>query len=171
MNNLSPALTRRLECEQFLIEEAALLDDRRLHEWLDLLTADVAYRMPRQVTRERGADQPESSDDSFLYRDDKGTLETRVKRYDKEYAWAENPPTRTRRIVGNVRADRASDTELSVRSNVILYRNFDDDSDHDLLACERTDTLRRTDDGLRLADRTILLDQAVLGTKSLSIFL
>lgn len=171
MSELTSTLRSRLECEQFLIKEAALLDDQQLHAWLELLTDDIEYRMPRRVTRERGADQSETSEEGFLYREDRGTLETRVERYDREYAWAENPPTRTRRIVGNVRAEPTGESELAVQSNVILYRNFDDERDHDLLAYERDDTLRRTDDGLRLADRTILLDQSVLGTKSLSIFL
>ena len=33
------------EVERFLHEEAALIDDRRLHEWLALFTDDAVYRM------------------------------------------------------------------------------------------------------------------------------
>ena len=39
------------EVEQFLYHEARLLDERRLHEWLDLLTDDVRYWMPVRTTR------------------------------------------------------------------------------------------------------------------------
>ena len=42
------------EVEQFLYHEAALLDDRRFHEWLELLTDDVEYWMPIRSTRARG---------------------------------------------------------------------------------------------------------------------
>lgn len=158
-------------CEQFLYREAQFLDDGELHAWLDLLTEDVGYRVPRRVTRERGAEQSEISEEGFLYREDFGTLETRVERYDREYAWAENPPSRTRRLVTNVRIQEADENEVSVRSNLLLYRNQGDDTDHDLIACERFDTVRRTDDGLRLADRTVHLDQTILATRNLSFFL
>lgn len=161
----------RAECEAFLYREAELLDDGRLHEWHDLLTEDIDYRIPRRVTRERGAEAAEFSQEGYLYREDIGTLETRVNRYDREYAWAENPPTRTRRIVGNVRVTAVDDDELSVKSNLLFYRSEKDETEHDLLACEREDVLRRTDEGLRLAERVVYLDHAVLPTKNLSFFL
>jgi 3-phenylpropionate/cinnamic acid dioxygenase small subunit len=161
----------RLECEEFLYEEAERLDDGRLHEWLELLTDDVTYAIPRRVTRERGAEKSEFSDDSYLYREDRGTLETRVKRYDREYAWAENPPSRTRHFVTNVRVADVDGDEMEVRSNLMLYRNQRDDKERDLVSCERRDTLRRTDDGLKLAHRTVFLDQTVFPSRNLSFFL
>ncbi|RQG86953.1 3-phenylpropionate/cinnamic acid dioxygenase subunit beta [Natrarchaeobius halalkaliphilus] len=164
-------LVLTLECRQFLVNEAELLDDQRLHEWLDLLTDDVEYRVPRRVMRERGAEAAEFSDEGFLFRDDKGTLRTRVERYDKEYAWAENPPSRTRRIVGNVRVVEQTADDVTVKSNSIVYRSQGDESDHDLIAGERVDVLRRADEGFRLARRTVHLDQTVLATRNLSIFL
>lgn len=171
MSTMDAELELRLACERFLYREAELLDDGDLHGWLDLLTEDVDYRIPRRVTRERGAEQSEFSDEGFLYREDIGTLRTRVNRYDREYAWAENPPSRTRRLVGNVRVKRADDDEVDVRSNLLLYRGQGDEADHDLIACERLDTLRRTEDGLRLAERTVHLDQTILATRNLSFFL
>ena len=39
------------EVEQFLYREARLLDNRRFHEWLTLLTDDVRYWMPVRATR------------------------------------------------------------------------------------------------------------------------
>jgi 3-phenylpropionate/cinnamic acid dioxygenase small subunit len=160
-----------IDVEQFLYREAQLLDDDDLHEWYDLLTEDVEYRVPRRVTRERGAEASEFSEKGFLYREDHGTLQTRVNRYDREYAWAENPPSRTRRLVTNVRLESTSDREVSVRSNLLLYRSQGDGTDADLVACERFDTLRRTDDGFRLSERTVHLDQTVLATRNLSFFL
>lgn len=43
------------------------------------------------MTRERGTERSEFSEDAFLYREDYGMLATRVERFDTEYAWAENP--------------------------------------------------------------------------------
>lgn len=166
-------LLRQLECRDFLVREAALLDDQQLHEWLDLLTDDVEYRVPRRVMRERGTETSEFSDDGFLYRDDKGTLRTRVERYDREYAWAENPPSRTRRFVGNVRIeDQGEETdEIRVKNNMLVYRSQGDTTDHDLIIGEREDVLRRRDEELALAERTVYLDQTILATRNLSIFL
>ncbi len=161
----------RLECETFLYHEAELLDDGKHREWLDLLTEDIQYRVPRRVTRERGAEGSDFSREGYLYREDHGTLSTRIKRLEKEYAWAENPPSRTRRLVSNVRVQETEDDEYSLRNNLLLFRNEKDQQDHDLIACERADTIRRTADGLRLADRTVYLDQTVFPSKNLSFFL
>ncbi len=39
------------EIEQFLYREARLLDDRKLHDWLDMLTDDIRYWMPVRSNR------------------------------------------------------------------------------------------------------------------------
>lgn len=171
MNDIQSNIELQYRCTEFLNAEAELLDDQRLHDWLDLLTEDVSYLVPRRVTRERGADDSEFSDEGFLYRDDFGTLETRVKRYDREYAWAENPPSRTRRIVSNVRVQPMEGEENSVKSNVHLYRNQGDTTRSDLIAYEREDLLRRVDGELKLAERIVYLDQTILSTRNLSFFL
>lgn len=168
---ISDRLERRLECEEFLIKEAELLDDQKLHEWFELVTDDIDYRVPRRVTRERGASQSEFSDEAFLYYEDAGTLKTRVKRYDSDYAWAENPPSRTRRFISNVRVHDQSGDEITVKSNLLLYRSQGDTTDHDLIVGERRDVLRRVDGSLKLAERVVYLDQTVLATRNLSFFL
>ena len=44
------------EIEQFLLDEADLLDERRFEEWLELMTDDVHYWMPTRANRlARGA--------------------------------------------------------------------------------------------------------------------
>jgi len=164
----------QLECTAFLNHEAELLDDGRLHDWLELLTDDVQYRVPRRVTRERGAEQSEFSDDAFLYREDYGMLSTRVERFDNEYAWAENPPSRTRRFVSNVRAEERpndDDDDVELKSNLLLYRSQGDTTDHDLISGERQDRLRRVEGELRLSERTVYLDQTIVATRNLSFFL
>jgi 3-phenylpropionate/cinnamic acid dioxygenase small subunit len=161
------------ECIEFLNREAELLDDINLQEWLDLLTEDIEYLVPRRVTRERGSGRSEFSEEGFLYRDDYGTLSTRVKRFENEYAWAENPPTRTRRFVSNVRPEplSAEDDDVMVKSNLMLYRDQGDTTAYDLIVGEREDRLRRIDGELKLSKRTVFLDQTVLNTQNLSFFL
>jgi 3-phenylpropionate/cinnamic acid dioxygenase small subunit len=156
-------------CERFLYQEAELLDDNRVREWLELLTEDIRYEIPVRMTRERSATSV-FSEQAFHMLDDYGTLRTRVERLDTEYAWAEDPPSRTRRLVTNVRVSEADrPREHAVRSNVLIYRGRYEDLG-DLVVGERHDVLRQTDAGLRLAARTVLLDQTTLAN-NLAIFL
>jgi 3-phenylpropionate/cinnamic acid dioxygenase small subunit len=159
------------EALSWLYHEAELLDEGRFDEWLDLLSDDIAYEAPIRLTTELGkGDGTSFGTHHFL--EDRHTLELRVKRLKTEYAWAEDPPSRTRRFVSNVRvkSDESQD-EIGVRSYLLLYRNRGNDSHADLISAERQDILRRSADGWRLRKRLILIDQSVLGTKNLGVFL
>jgi len=160
----------REEVLEFLYREAELVDAGRLEDWLTLLTDDVRYRMPVRLTRERGA-EPDRSDQMQFFWDDRTTLELRVRRLATDFAWAEDPPSRTRHFISNVRVEQGADPrELNVRSNVLIYRNRGDLADYELLSGERRDVLRSADGGWKLARREFLVDQAVLGSKNLAIF-
>jgi 3-phenylpropionate/cinnamic acid dioxygenase small subunit len=154
---------------QFLYYEADLLDTGRFDEWLELLTDDVEYRMPVRTTRSRaaGAGFDEAMD---FFTEDSASLSMRVRRLDTEFAWAEDPPSRTRRFVTNVRVEPVSDGELSVVSNVLIFRTRGDTAAPELFSCQRRDVLRDLGGRLVIARRTIYLDQTVLGGYNLSIF-
>ncbi len=156
----------------FLMHEAQLLDEHREREWLDSCCAEeVTYLMPVRETRERGAGDG-FSDEMFYFEEDRGSLELRVRRLETEYAWAEDPPSRTRHFVTNVRVEPdESGEELFVRSNLLLYRSQGTDLHYDTVSAERRDVLRREEDGLKLARREILLDHTVLTMHNLSVFL
>lgn len=160
------------EVYSFLMGEAQLLDEHREREWLDSCCArDILYLMPVRETRERGAGDGFSGE-MYYFEEDSGSLELRVRRLETEYAWAEDPPSRTRHFVTNIRVSAAdAEDELAVRSNLLLYRSQGTELHQDLVSAERRDVLRRTEDGLRLARREILLDHTVLTTHNLSIFL
>ena len=160
----------RTEAEDFLYHEAELLDGGRFDEWLDLLTDDVQYQMPVRLTRERGQGTDASPDMQFFW-EDRATLGLRVQRLRTEFAWAEDPPSRTRHFVSNVRVrPGGAPDELEVRSYLLLYRNRGDAAGHDLLSGERRDRLRRVGGSWRLARRSFLVDQVVLGTRNLAVF-
>ena len=160
-----------IEVQQFLFHEAQLLDDGREREWLALLADDIEYAIPVRVTKERAAGKGFSSE-AFHMQEDHGMLETRIERLETEYAWAEDPPSRTRRYVTNVRAEWASTPdELLVKSNLLVYRNRHDAPTHQLIAGERHDVLRKLDGRWLIARRDVYLDQATLGTHNLAIFL
>jgi 3-phenylpropionate/cinnamic acid dioxygenase small subunit len=165
------ALELWFELVTWLDNEASLLDNGKFDDWLELLTEDVQYVVPVRLTRERGA-----GSDVRLgaphFQDDLGTLRMRMERLKTEFAWAEDPPSRTRRFVTNVRPNLLASADLvEVRSNLLMYRSRGDDPRPELISCERRDVLRRTAFGLRLHQREVLLDQATLPLRNLAVML
>lgn len=160
-------LIRRVE--EFLYREAELLDAGRYQEWLDLLSPDIDYRIPTRITRERTALDHQFSDTSFHMIEDRGSLETRVARFDTEFAWSENPPSRTRRFVSNVRLG-GYDSPLEVRSNLLFFWAREK-MDQVILSGERHDLIRVEPDGMKLAQRAVFLDHTTLPIPNLAVFL
>ena len=107
----------RQEVEDFLYEEAALLDEWRLEEWLQLLTEDAAYYVP-------STDVPEGDHKTtlFLIADDATRIRSRVKQLLGKSAHAEHPHSRTRRMISNVRIRKTEGESISVTANFVVYR-------------------------------------------------
>src|SRR3954469_18858279 len=159
------------EVYSFLMHEAELLDERCEREWLGLFTHDAEYLMPVRVNRERGEGDG-FSEEAFYFEETRGSLELRVRRLETEYAWAEDPPSRTRHFVSNIRiAEGEEDDEVAVKSNLLLYRSRGSNPHYDVLSAERRDSLRKEEGRWKLRRRVILLDHSVLTTHNLSIFL
>ncbi|MDV6979079.1 aromatic-ring-hydroxylating dioxygenase subunit beta [Mycobacterium intracellulare] len=162
-------LLLRYEIEAFLFNESELLDDGRFHDWLELCSEDIRYVIPVRATKERGADG--ISTVMTHWDDDYTGLQMRVLRLDTEYAWAEDPASRIRHFVSNVRVRSTSQAdEYEVRSNLLVSRSRGDSPTVDLVVAERRDRIRRTEAGLRLAARTVVLDHSVIGTHNLAFF-
>lgn len=105
----------RAEVEDFLYEEAALLDAWQLDEWLKLLTEDATYRVPSN-------DRPEADPRGTLFTiaDDIARIRARVTRLKDRSAHAEYPPSRTRRLISNVRIVERN--PLRVEASFVVYR-------------------------------------------------
>ena len=161
-----------LELMEFYIREAWLLDERRFKEWLDLFTEDVLYFMPRRknVPRREAHREVTPLGDLALLEEDKRYLEMRVARLDSGMAWAEDPPSRTRHLIGNLLAHAQEGGEVLAKTAFIVYRSHHE-TDQQIFAGSREDLLRPVDGGWRIARRTILLDANVLLDKNLSIFI
>jgi 3-phenylpropionate/cinnamic acid dioxygenase small subunit len=154
----------------FLYHEAALLDERRHREWLALLTKDVVYRAPVRVTKAH------TLADSYLadmahFDEDYFSLTKRVERFETDHAWAEDPPSRTRRHLTNIRCWQRTDGEIVARCNLLLFRSRGDVQAPDLVSAQRADLLRLHDGELKIARREILFDESVLRTHNLAVFL
>ncbi|MGH1491485.1 MAG: 3-phenylpropionate/cinnamic acid dioxygenase subunit beta [Acidimicrobiales bacterium] len=162
---------RHLAAHQFLVEEAHLLDTSQFVEWLGLMDSAISYRMPVRVTAAKSVDES-SVQTMDHFKEDLYSLQKRVERFGTDHAWTEDPQSRVRHHVSNVRTfDGSNDGEIRVESAVLLYRSRGDRSLPSLLSAGRNDVLVETGEGLRLRDRLITIDDAVLHTQNLAIFL
>ncbi|HTX95387.1 MAG TPA: 3-phenylpropionate/cinnamic acid dioxygenase subunit beta [Mycobacterium sp.] len=161
---------RHLQAHQFLVDEAYLLDAQRYEQWLETLTDDIRYVMPVRVTSARGTGFDTSPMAHFD--EDKYSLSQRVARMGTEHAWAEDPPSRLRHFITNVRTFECDDdAHLSVESAELLFRSRGDVNESALLSCGREDLLRWCGDCWKLARRTIIADESVLRMQNLAVFL
>jgi 3-phenylpropionate/cinnamic acid dioxygenase small subunit len=157
---------------EFLYDEADLLDQIRLKEWGALLAQDLVYTVPQRATRLL-AEQAQSVVRSVMHYDDNyRSVMGRIMRATGKSAWAEDPPSRTRRLVTNVRVETTGKAdEFAVRSYLLLTRSRFNHDEYDLVSCERRDVIRREGASYLLARREVIIDQAVLGTPNLAVFL
>jgi p-cumate 2,3-dioxygenase beta subunit len=108
----------RLAIEEFLFDEAALLDDWRLDEWLELLTPDARYEVP-STDRPSGA----PAESLMLISDTRSMITSRVKRLNSRKAHREFPWSRTRRMIANVRVLSEDGDEIKMTANFSVYRS------------------------------------------------
>jgi 3-phenylpropionate/cinnamic acid dioxygenase small subunit len=163
--------------EDFLYQEAELLDERRFEEWLDLLADDVRYWMPmRRNVRfgELDREFTRAGQDINWFDEGKKTLTRRVQQILTGVHWAEEPLSRICHMVSNVQIlhvqpSLAEAAEVTVKSRFLIYRNRVE-TETDILVGKREDVLRRTNEQWKIARRKIVLDQSVLLTKNLTFF-
>lgn len=164
--NTSPTAT----AAEFLFREAELLDSGAIDEWIALLTDDFELRVPVRATR-YGRHQDEFSATSHHFLEDLYSMTKRADRLKTRFAWAEDPPSRSRHFVTNVRVESEAVGGLVVHSNLLLFKTRADDGEIEILSGSRVDHLRLGPVGLRLAKRVVFLDQTVLPVGTISTFL
>jgi p-cumate 2,3-dioxygenase subunit beta len=145
----------RGEIEEFLIYEAALLDEWRLEEWLTLMAPDARYLVPP-------LDAPDADyrDTLFLIADDRRTLASRVRQLLSGTTWAENPRSRTRRLITNVRLLAADNSEARVTASFAVWRFQHEQSD--VYVGRYLNVLVRGPSGLLFRERRAVLDLETL---------
>lgn len=169
-DRLAEAL-RQFEVERFYIDEAALLDAHDYQEWVQLFSEDTHYFMPIRTTRLRRELHKEFTKPGEVayFDDDKRILLGRVSKLLSGTAWAEDPPSRTRHIITNVRVVQERGEELEVHSNFLLYRTRLKSEETTWIG-SRQDLLRRHNSSFLIARRRILLEQTLLLSQNMSNF-
>jgi 3-phenylpropionate/cinnamic acid dioxygenase small subunit len=155
------------QIQDWLFDEAALLDERRCTEWLDLLDPAIRYTMPVRQSGETPGRAPETG--YFHFDENFASLDLRVRRLEHT-AWAEEPFTRTRRLVTNLRVWDAPEGPRA-DSYLLVMCSRQASPDWEMISCIRHDRLLPAEGGFRLLQRKIEVDQVVLGVTTLSIFL
>ena len=173
---IAPLLLKQT-IEEFLYQEAELLDERRYEEWLELLADDVRYWMPmaRNVQYgDAGREWTRELQDLAWFDEGKITLTQRVQQIMTGIHWAEEPASRVTHMVTNVEVvdvvpSLSAPAEVTVKCRFLVYRNRLQD-ETDFLVGKRRDVLRKVDGGWKIARREIFLDQTVLLAKNLTVF-
>lgn len=158
------------EVSNHLFQEAQLLDGGHFKEWLDLLTDNVQIRLVAPTLSMWGATPAAADKVAVLMDETMGTLKTRVQQLTTpSYTIAENPRSLTRRFVTNILVEPCgNDGSLQVCSNALVYRSRGMQMEPHVFSMSRRDTLRRIDGRLRLVQRDAVLDESVVGARSIA---
>ena len=164
----SPVYNALLET---LYDEAAALDERRIDDWTAMLCEDLIYQAPVRMTRTGKTRDMDVMRTMFHFDENYGSILMRTGRLQKS-AWAEDPPSRCRRFVTNVRIGECETAgEYEVISYLYLERSRGDNPDNEHMTAERRDIWRDVDGTYKLASREIIVDQSVLGMSNFAVFL
>jgi ethylbenzene dioxygenase beta subunit len=156
---------------RWMHREAELLDALKEREWLDsMISPEIVYQVPvrQSVSRAFGSGFLKGAyhlDETY------GSLAAKVARNETGFAWAEDPPSRVRHFISNVRVyEHETQGHLAVRSNMLIYRSRGEQITPSLFSGERHDVLVQEHGSLRLRERIVYLDATVIGSHNLAIF-
>lgn len=162
---------RHLLAHNWLVDETYLFDAQAYSDWLETLAEDIHYLMPVRVTTALAAGY-DTAPGMAHFDEDKYSLSRRVARFLTEHAWTEDPPSRLRHHLSNVRTFATVDPDhLVVESATLLFRSRGDVREGAFLSAGREDLLRRERGQWRLARRTIYVDESVIRMQNLAVFL
>jgi benzoate/toluate 1,2-dioxygenase subunit beta len=138
----------RERVEEFLFYEAKLIDEHLYEEWLGLWTEDGLYWVPCNT------DDADPARQAMIIYDNRARLGERIYRLTSGAAWAQQPRSRTRRLISNVEV-RQNEGGYLVESNCIIAELRR--SKQDIFAARVLHTLRPEGESFRIALKKVLL--------------
>jgi benzoate/toluate 1,2-dioxygenase beta subunit len=137
----------RARLEEFIMQEARLLDERRFRDWMALFADDGTYWVPAVP------DQQSPFDQASLFYDDLDLMRTRIERLEHPRIHVQTPPSRTAHLVGNVLIEAVDEGEVVVGSTVIMveYR----DEQQRVFAGRQHHRLRRDGASFRIVQKRV----------------
>lgn len=152
----SGRIRTRSDFEDFLFEEAAMLDEWRLDEWYALFTEDAIYEVPTAGTGEAA----DSAETLFYIADDYGRLGHRVRRLNSTGVHSEWPRSICSRQVTNVRILSQADGEAVIVCTFTTRRSKNGITD--TYFGHARYVLREVEGDLRIASKRVFLDMTAL---------
>ncbi|MBD3732578.1 MAG: benzene 1,2-dioxygenase [Sphingopyxis sp.] len=146
------------EARALVLMEGWHLDNREWDEWLALYVPDAVYWLPCWLDEDRLTTDPQR-EMSLIYYANKTGLEDRVYRIRTEQSLASTPMPRTCHITNVVRAIE-EDGEIRVDSNWVVH-SYRLEVAHCFFG-QQTHRLRKTDDGLKIASRRVVLANDII---------
>jgi benzoate/toluate 1,2-dioxygenase subunit beta len=138
----------RERVEEFLFFEAKLIDEHRYEQWLELWTDDGLYWVPCND------DDADPARQAMIIYDNRARLGDRIYRLTSGAAWAQQPRSRTRRLISNVEV-RETGGGYAVESNCLIAEMRR--SRQNIFAARILHTLRPAGDSFRIALKKVLL--------------
>lgn len=157
MNAAAKITVTRAEVEDFLYHEAALLDAWKLDEWEALLTDDATYYVPPNDELERGHENT-----LYIISDDRERIRQRIIRIKDPNCHAEYPPSRTCRLITNVRILDVAGDLVTVAANFVVYRYRRHQREFVFVGSYRN-ILKKDGDSFRIKERRVFLHAHELG--------
>ncbi len=137
------------DVQQFLYREARLQDTHAYDEWETLWTDDAIYWIPAN-----GADIDPEEQMSIIY-DNRSRIGLRIKQFHTGQRHTQMPQSDLGRVVSNVEILGDDGSEIRVASNAMIYEsNLRGET---VWATRNEFVLRRTDEGLRMARKKVVL--------------
>jgi 3-phenylpropionate/cinnamic acid dioxygenase small subunit len=139
------------DAENFLLDEAELLDQGRFEQWMDLFTPDGDYWVPATP------DQDNPLDMVSLFYDDRPMMEARIRRLREPSNLVYNARTRSHHHISNVRVRGfdATDNVHLVSCYVLMVESRSDEQRVFSGACEYR--LRLVDGVLKIVRKKVVL--------------
>lgn len=163
-------LLLRCKIEDFLYEEAQLLDTLKFNEWLNLLSSRFEYKIfcfAEVQTDERGLFQ---NNLNLISEDGFDSITIKIKRLGADYAWSELPPSKTLRNISNVRIVSPGSDIIKVHSNISVFKSRRL-KQQEIISAFRDDEIVETNGSLKLQKRHVIIPETVLEHKNLSLIL
>lgn len=138
--------------EQFYFRYAAIIDDGRLDDWPGLFTDAAVYRIVSKENFDRGLPL------CLMYCDGMGMLKDRAFASAKLNVYA---PRTWRHLISNVMVEQREDG-IAGRANFMVLETVTGKSTQILASGRYVDVLVEDESGIRLSERTVIYDSAVV---------
>jgi 3-phenylpropionate/cinnamic acid dioxygenase small subunit len=153
-------VTLQAEVSELLFREARLLDAQRWTDWLELYCEDAVFWVPAFTMAGAYTERPER-ELNFIYMAGRSGLEERVFRLNTGISLSSTPLPRTRHMVGMVMVDGESGDTVQAFANCQVAV-FTEIRGQQLRTSSYEYRLRRSGDGLRIAQKKVLLLETVI---------